>query len=180
MGDVRNVKQNYTASEWNNREIYYIDEMAKLVIPPNPTTKDVMRLSSEIDLLVDEALLEQIYIKRKHANYDTRMKNMEKEVFTTVKTNPSLAGAGVQASQKLTENEVKSLVIKFVKSQDVRGTKVSGPTVSIYDLVNVYLNRLFFIDGVVKMLIEKKSAMVSDNAMMKLEASSTNPEPAKN
>ena len=66
----------------------------------------------------------------------------------------------------LNENEVKGLVVKYLRSHPIYGMKHD-----IYTLVQSVEYRLTFIESVVKILTEKKAALISDNAMLKIESS---------
>lgn len=162
---IQNVKEAYTMSEWTAREQYYIKECAAIVLPQDPDPKSIMRLTSQIDDVLAESLMDQAYIKRRYLDYKTKMGLAEKEYFVTLKqqySNPT----GSAAPMKLTENEVKGLVVKYLRSHPIYGMKHD-----IYTLVQSVEYRLTFIESVVKILTEKKAALISDNAMLKIESS---------
>lgn len=163
---VENVKDAYTVQEWAERERYYITEIGKISIPPEPTTKDVMKLTSMIDTLLTEGLLDMAYIKRKYQNLDMQMKLAERETFAILKQKPP----GNLTNTKLTENDIKGLVVKYLKSHPA----TPGATGSIYSLVQGAEQRFVFMDALVKMLSEKKGALISDNGMLKIESTISN------
>lgn len=162
---IQNVKEAYTMSEWTLREQYYAKECAAIVIPREPDSKSIMMLTSQIDDVLSEALMDLAFIKRRYLDYKTKMGLAEKESFVTVKqTNLNTTGSG--APSKLTENEIKGLVVKYLRSHPIFGMKHD-----IYTLVQSVEYRLTFIESVVKILSEKKAGLIADLSMIKLEAS---------
>lgn len=172
MGNIANVKQVYRPQEWEEREQYYITEASKIILPVTPTSTDIMRITANIDSLLSEVLLEQAYVGRKYEDLDMKMKLAEKETFAILKQgNGTVPGSvanttTVAAASKLTENDVKGLVVKYLGSHPLPGFKVD-----IYSLIQAVQPRKGFVDAVVKILVEKKGALISDLSMIKLEAS---------
>ena len=157
---IQDVKSAYSSTDWNIREDYYKNACGGITIPPQPTTKDIMRLTAEIDAILSEALLELAYIKRNYSNYKTKMTLAEKEAFLLCKQ------TGLATNQKITEKEVTGMVVKYLKDHPLDGAKHS-----IYTLVHNVEYRLTFMESVVKILTEKKAGLISDNTMLKIEAS---------
>lgn len=174
MASIKNVKKAYSQSEWNLREDYYIDEVSKIVIPEAPSTQEIKKLNSQIDALLTEVLGDVAYVKRQYDEYDRMMKLAEKEAFNAVKSAPG-QGSGI----KLTEKDTVSLVVTYLRSNplsdpnanvDPKTGKRPPMKVDIYSAVQIYEKRLRFIEAVSEMLEGKKSALVTDNAMLKIEA----------
>jgi hypothetical protein len=163
MGNVSNVKETYTMQEWKGREQYYVQEVGKINLPVDPNTKDIMRLEAAIDSLLTEAMLDLAYIRRRYQYLDAQMKLAEKETFSILKQNPP---SGL-TNTKLTENDIKGFVVKYLKSHPI----IPNSKIDIYTMVQATEERLLFIEMVVKMLTEKKGALVTDNGMLKIEAS---------
>lgn len=159
---ISDVKECYSNQDWHNREEYYKKACGQIILNPNPTTKDVMALTAYIDNILSEALLELSYVKRSYLMYKTKMTLSEKEAFLICKQN-SLA---TEPNKKITENDVKGLVVQYLKNTPFGNTKRS-----IYDIVQLYEYRLTFIESVVKILTEKKAGIITDNAMLKIESS---------
>lgn len=162
MGDVTQVKETYTVQAWKDREQYYIEQVSKIVLPATPQTRDVMKLEAEIDSLLSEAMLDAAYIRRKFQYLETKMKLYEKEMFSMIKQSPPKG----LVTTKLTENDIKGFVVKYIKTHPLDNSKVN-----IYMMVKSVEERLIFIDAVVKMLYEKKGALIIDNGMLKIETS---------
>ena len=160
---LQDVKEAYTTLEWNAREKYYIAECAKIIVPSDPTPKLIMNITSEIDTLLSEALMDLAFVKRKFLDYKTKMNLAEKEYFVAIKQ---------QSTVKLTENEVKGSVTSYLRSHPIYNMKHD-----IYTLVQSVEYRLTFMESVVKILTEKKASLISDSAMMKIETALTNNTP---
>lgn len=158
---INDVKESYSNNDWHTREDYYKQACGQIILNPNPTTKDVMSLTAYIDNILSEALLELSYVKRNYLMYKTKMTLSEKEAFLICKQN-SLA---TEPTKKITENDVKGLVVQYLKNNHYENTNLS-----IYDIVQLYEYRLTFIESVVKILTEKKAGIITDNAMLKIES----------
>ena len=159
-----NVKEAYTNQDWANRESYYVQEVGKINLPTDPNSKDIMRIVAEIDGLLSEATLECSYLRRKFQDLETKMKLSEKETFIILKQqNNAPTGAGAPA--KLTESDVKGLVVKYLRSNPIHGMKSD-----IYTVLQSVEYRLVFIEAVVKMLTDKKMSIFADKAMIAIEA----------
>lgn len=159
MANIMNVKQAYSAAEWNTREEYYINELSTLVIPSDPSTKDVMNLNAKIDAVITEANIEFGYIDRNYQYYQTMMKNAEKECFSTVKNTQLAAGS------KVTENDIKGLTVTYLKNNPIGNM----PT-NIYDMVANMERRHRFMEAVLSTLKSKRDSIVTINTMMKIES----------
>jgi hypothetical protein len=159
------IKEAYTTQEWTQKEAYYVQAVSKIKLPADPNTKDVMRLESEIDQLLTEAMLDLAFIKRKYEALDMQMKLSEKETFSILKKNPPSALAGT----KLTENDIKGMVVSYLKGRPVQNAKLD-----IYTMLTATEQRFIFIDTVVKMLTERKSSLIIDTGMLKIESNLSN------
>lgn len=155
---IQDVKDGYTQADWNIREAYYAHALKQIDIPLEPDTKTIMRLTSLTDSLLSEALLELAYIKRKYNDYKTKMTLSEKEAFTILKRN------NIPTNAKITEKEITGMVVEFLKTKPLDNMQIS-----IYKLVQNAEYRLGFIEAVVKILTEKKSALLADISMIKVE-----------
>ena len=159
MANVMNVKQTYSVSEWAQREDYYVQELSRLTIPSDPSTKDVMSLNAKIDAMITEANLEFGYIDRNYQYYVTLMKNAEKECFSTVKSSQLAAG------NKVTENDIKGLTVSYLKNNPI-----GNMPANIYDMVNGMEKRHRFMEAVLSTLKSKRDSIVTINTMMKIES----------
>jgi len=161
MGTMHNVKAAYTATEWAARESYYVDAANKIDIPSDPMPRDVKHIISQLDTLISEALLDYSYVRRAFSKAENVMKLATTETFSIVKANNS-------ASNKLTADDVKSLVVSYLRKNPLPGYKIC-----IYDLVANYEDRQIFMQEMVRMLQGKKEALITDTAMIKIESNLT-------
>lgn len=157
---AKTALKEYTTKEWTERENYYIEKLSQLTIPGNPTTKDILTLTSELDSVYTEASFDCANIKRKEALTSIDLKNFESTLFIDIKLDQLKAG------NKVTETDVKGLV----KKQMTDPTNIlPGYTTDIYTIYKAILTRLEFIERVIKIISEKKAAIISATAMLKLE-----------
>lgn len=155
------MKVDYTAAEWAKREEYYITRLNELIIPEEPTTKEILNLTSKLDKLYTEASFEYAVLKRKESRCTMDLKNAEAELFTDLKKKELLAGA-----VKLTENDVKGIVKTFLKNNPLQNYNKD-----IYTILKAVMDRLIFAEQVLKTITEKKASIISATSMLKIENS---------
>lgn len=156
------IKKEYTLKEWDEREAYYQQAIMGIVLPPLPDTKEVMSITSQLDLIYTEASFEYAQIKRKESIILMDLKNAETELFSTIKQQQLTAGA------KITEADVKGLVKTYIANNSMQGYNTD-----LYTLAKFYMNRSTFMEQVIKMISEKKQSIISVTAMLKIENSLT-------
>lgn len=154
------IKKEYTTAEWTLREEHYMNELTSLVIPELPTAKEVLALTSKLDKLYTEASFEFAIIKRKESRLALEIKNAEAEMFNIIKQQQLTAGA------KITEADVKGLVKTYLANTPIHSYKSD-----MYTLIKAVMDRLVFIEVVVKTISEKKASIISATAMLKIENS---------
>lgn len=154
------IKKEYTTKEWTDREEYYINELTSLVIPELPTAKEVLSLTSKLDKFYTEASFEFAIIKRKESRLALELKNAEAEMFNIIKQQQLTAGA------KVTEADVKGLVKTYIANNPLHSYKSD-----MYTLIKAVMDRLVFIEAVIKTISEKKASIISATAMLKIENS---------
>lgn len=154
------IKKEYTTKEWTDREEYYINELTSLVIPELPTAKEVLSLTSKLDKFYTEASFEFAIIKRKESRLSLELKNAEAEMFNIIKQQQLTAGA------KVTEADVKGLVKTYIANNPLHSYKSD-----MYTLIKAVMDRLVFIEAVIKTISEKKASIISATAMLKIENS---------
>ncbi|AIY85315.1 hypothetical protein U729_3180 (plasmid) [Clostridium baratii str. Sullivan] len=159
------VNSNYSNEEWEEKEEYYIKECSKILIPPQPDERTIMRLTSEIDTILGEAIIEQAYLKKDLNILKNKLMLSEKELHINIKEkNFKEKALGPIPMAKVTTDDIKCHVTNYL-----RYTPYEDQDYDIYTLVLLAENRCTFIDAVVKLLSEKKTALIADNAMLKLE-----------
>lgn len=154
------IKTDYTSKEWKEREEFYVDELIKLSIPEEPTTKNILNLTSKLDKLYTEAAFELAQLRRKEARLNLDLKNAEAELFNILKKQELTAG------NKVTENEVKGIVKGYLMSNYIQGYNND-----IYTLIKAVMDRLIFAEQVVKTITEKKASIIAATSMLKIENS---------
>lgn len=154
------IKKEYTGQEWQERENYYMDTLAKLTIPEEPTVKEVLNLTSKLDKLYTEASFEYALLKRKESRLTLDIKNAEAEMFNVIKQQQLTSGL------KVTETDVKGLVKTYLSTNNIQGYQTD-----VYTLIKAVMDRLVFAEQVVKTIAEKKAAIISATAMLKIENS---------
>lgn len=154
------LQKDYTLTEWDLREDYYTQSLLTLNIPSQPDSKQVMDITSKLDALYTEASFDFAHIKRKQELVENDLKNSEAELFSTIKQQQLTANA------KITENDVKGLVKTYIATNQIKGY-----TADLYTLSKYYIRRSIFIERVIKIISEKKQALIVITAMLKLENS---------
>lgn len=170
---LADVKQNYNSIEWKAREQYYITKTNDIVLVPSPSTRDIMRLTAQIDEILSEALLDYAYTKRMAADYHNKLSLSEKEAGYILKKQSLIPDASGKVN-KLTTDDIKNMTVTYLKTHPIKNSDGSQSKFNIYDVCSTVDYRNTFMESVVKILSEKKSALISDNAMLKIEAGITN------
>lgn len=154
------IKTDYSAKEWKDREQFYIEELSNLTIPEEPTTKEILNLTSKLDKLYTVAAFELANLRRKDARLNLDLKNAEAELFNILKKQELSAG------NKVTENEVKGIVKNYLMNNYIQGYNND-----IYTLIKAVMDRLIFAEQVVKTITEKKASIIAATSMLKIENS---------
>ena len=150
------MKSQYKASEWAQREEEYIKCIQGLEIPFEPDEKDICMINAAIDQIYSIAKIEQAVYSRLYEKMYQRRKNSEAEVYLIVKRN-------IPAGQKTTEAEMKAAGIEYLNTH-----KVDNTNFTIYQMVDMALDRKTFMDGVVDILKTKSDKMITASGALKL------------
>ena len=153
------LKETYSSTECSQCEEYYFSQTQGMTIPLDPNPKSIIALESVIDSVLSEALIEKAYLKRRYDKAEQDMKLAEKELHFQIKTDPANSGL------KLTADDVKSLT-----TIQLRGNPLPGYPSCIYNIVRSIAYRLSFVEEVVRILQEKKQALIIISSMMKIES----------
>jgi hypothetical protein len=94
--------------------------------------------------------------------YSMQLKIEEKESFVKLKLAPPAA----YANMKLTVDEMKGVVASVIKSNPWNNTSYS-----LYQLVEMSSNRNIFMEGIIKLLQDKKDLLITHSGMLKIESS---------
>lgn len=164
--DGSGLMKYYDYSQWNAREDWYTASIQNITIPNFPDTKDIQRITSQIDFVLSQALIDCSNIQNQRDKWKLNKDLMEKEAYSIQKQIAIAPPAnGVAAPQKVTEKEILSLVTIYLKNTIVE------MNCNIYTLYQEFEKRYTFIHSVVTVLKEKKQALVADIASIKLEMS---------
>jgi hypothetical protein len=143
-----------TDTQWEKVEEYYINAVKSIALPEDPTSKDIMRLNAEIDMLYTEARFDQGFLAAKLDQVKRQLSDARKTVYEEIKN--------------LARND---------KERDALGTQwlEENPHpeygVSIMVVYDAITRRKEFMDAVVSILKSKADKLIVDSAAMKLEAS---------
>lgn len=157
------LKKMYTAEEWEQKVEYYSQASRALRLGDNPNTKEIMFFEARVDALLTESMLDRSYVKSNFDQIDNQVKLREKELSFQIRINPEIVTD--QPLTKPTEKMIDGLVVKYLRSSAYPPFKVD-----IYTLKNALNERLNFIDEVVRILHDKKSALEIMARMLKIEA----------
>lgn len=150
------MKSKYTKKEWSDREAEYVAVIQSLEIPYEPNDKDITMVNAAIDQVYSIAKVEQAIYARMYDKMYQKRKNSEAEVYLIVKRN-------VVAGQKTTESEMKALGVEYLNT-----TKVDNGNYTIYELVDLALDRKTFMDSVVDILKSKSDKMITASGALKI------------
>ena len=156
------LKNEYTHEEWKQKEQYYIDALMNMVIPKQPTSKEIMEYTTQLDQLYTEAGFDYANVSRALEIVNIDLKNAEAELFASIKKQQLSAGV------KITENDVKGLVKTHIGTH-----KLKGYQSDLYSVIKYYIDKNTFMQQVVKTISEKKNSLITDTAMLKIENSLT-------
>lgn len=155
------VYRSYTAKQWTLKEDWYIAQVQNISIPIAPNPADIASVANQIEAALSTARLDMGFIKQNCDKYNMMMKLYEKELYTTLKNDPTINVTG-----KLTVAEIESHVVKTINK-----VPWDGGTMNLYELVQLTSGRSTFMDGVVKALCDKKDLLITHSSVIKAEMS---------
>lgn len=157
------IKKNYTTEEWNKKSDSYTQAVQMLKLPEIPGTKEIMTLESRIDQVLAEAMLDRAYIKTSFDKIDNELKLREKELSFQIRMNPEMVTD--EPLTKPTEKMIDGLVVRYLTTTEYENTKMT-----IYQMKRLYAERFNFIEEVVRILHDKKTAIEIMARMLKIES----------
>lgn len=143
-----------TDEEWRQIEDYYIQAVQRIVVPENPTSKEIMSLNAELDRLYTEARFDQGFLTAKVDQIKRELSDARKTVYEYIK------------DQAKNDKERDALGTKRLENLLYRDTGKN-----IFEVHDIYVARKEFLDAVVSILRAKADRLVLDIASMKVEAS---------
>ena len=160
------IHRGYTTAQWQAKEDWYVNQCNNISIPDSPLPIDVQRCAGAIDRLLSTARLDYGFIHQQFDTYSMQLKIEEKRLFIDLKLNPP---AQYATGVKFTVDEMKGIVASTINTQPWGKTQHT-----LYKLVEIYNARNIFMEGVIKLLQDKKDLLITHNAMLKIESSVTN------
>lgn len=157
------IKKNYTAQEWEHKSETYTQAIQMLNLPEVPGTKDIMLLESRIDQVLAEAMLDRAYIKSFFDRIDNELKLREKELSFQIRMTPEMVTN--EPLTKPTEKMIDGLVVRYLSSHEYENYQLT-----IYQAKRLYAERFNFIEEVVRVLHDKKTALEIMARMLKIES----------
>lgn len=157
------VRRAYNNVQWQLKEDWYVQECNGIIIPDSPLPAEVQRCAALIDRLLSIARLDYSFIRQQFDTYSMQLKIEEKRLFIDLKITPPTQYA---ANTKFTVDEMKGVVASVINTQQWGNTNHT-----LYKLVEIYNARNIFMEGVIKLLQDKKDLLITHNAMLKIESS---------
>jgi hypothetical protein len=155
-------QRTYSVQEWKLKEDWYVAETGKLQFTVSPTPAEIQQIALSIDNLLSVARIDYAYINQTYDKYNMQRKIEETRQFVALKQQPPQQFANM----KLTVDEMKGVVATVIKQ-----TPWDGTSLSLYDLVQLFSSRYIFMEGVIKLLQDKKDLLITHNGILKIESS---------
>ena len=170
MSDINNIQvfnpaipnRTYSANQWITKEDWYASECASIVISDTPSPAEIQQIASKIDALLTLARIDYAYVNQTYDKYNMQLKIEEKRLFVELKINPPTKFNGL----KLTVEEMKGVVTNVIQTQHWETTQYS-----LYQLVEMASKRNIFMEGIIKILQDKKDLLITHSGMLKIENS---------
>ena len=152
----------YTPAQWVMKEDWYANQCNNIRISDAPTTAEVQNAAVQIDALLSVARIDYAYVSQMYYKYSMQLKIEEKRLFVDLKLKPPTQ----YSSMKLTVDEMKGVVASVINTQPWNGS-----THNLYDLVMMSSARHIFMEGIIKVLQDKKDLLITHSGILKIENS---------
>ena len=162
-------QSSYSTSEWKIKEDWYVQETGKLQFSVSPTPAEVQQFAIAIDKLLTVARIDYAFVNQMYDKYNMQKKIEETRQFVLLKQQPPTQFTNM----KLTVDEMKGVVATVIQQ-----TPWGGTSLSLYDLVQLFSSRYIFMDGVIKLLQDKKDLLITHNGILKIESSLSSMQPS--
>lgn len=160
--DPSQIRRAYTVNQWQAKEDWYTQECLAIQLNESPTPAEIQSTAVRIDTLLSMARIDYAYVAQMYDKYSMQLKIEEKESFVNLKLAPPAA----YANMKLTVDEMKGVVASVIKNNPWNNTSYS-----LYQLVEMSSNRNIFMEGIIKLLQDKKDLLITHSGMLKIESS---------
>lgn len=155
-------RRNYTTSEWLAKEDFYVQQISRIQMITSPGPAEVQQAALDIDNLLSIARIDYAFVEQAYDKYSMQLKVEEKRLFVDLKMKPPAQ----YNTLKLTVDEMKGVVASVINNQAWAGTKYS-----LYELVEMSSARNIFMEGVIKILQDKKDLLITHSGILKIENS---------
>ena len=160
--DPSQLRRTYTDSQWMLKEDWYVNECNSIQLSDCPTPADIQQTAIKIDALLSVARIDYAYVSQMYDRYSMQLKIEEKRLFVDLKITPPAQ----YSTLKLTVDEMKGVVASVIQNN-----KWANTPYSLYQLVEKSSNRNIFMEGVIKILQDKKDLLITHSGMLKIENS---------
>ncbi len=157
-------QRTYTNSQWTLKEDWYVKECNAIQLSDSPSTAEIQQAALKIDALLTVARMDYAFVNQMYDRYSMQLKIEEKRNFVDLKMTPP----SQYNTLKLTVDEMKGVVASVIQQTPWAGTKYS-----LYELVEMSSGRNIFMEGVIKILQDKKDLLITHSGMLKIESSIT-------
>lgn len=160
--DPSQLRRTYTNSQWTAKENWYANECNSIKLNESPLPAEIQQAAVKIDTLLSMARIDYAYVNQMYDRYSMQLKIEEKRLFVDLKIKPPTQ----YNTLKLTVDEMKGVVASVIQNTPWAGTKYS-----LYELVEMSSGRNIFMEGVIKILQDKKDLLITHSGMLKIENS---------
>ena len=160
--DPSQLRRTYTNSQWQMKEDWYAQECNAIRLTESPTPAEIQQAAVRIDTLLSMARIDYAYVSQMYDRYSMQLKIEEKRSFVDLKITPP----SQYNTLKLTVDEMKGVVAAIIQKTPWAGTKYS-----LYELVEMSSGRNIFMEGVIRLLQDKKDLLITHSGMLKIESS---------
>lgn len=160
--DPSKLSRTYTNSQWIAKEDWYANRCNAITLNESPSPAEVQQAALQIDSLLSMARIDYAYVHQMYDRYNMQLKIEEKRLFIDLKITPPAQ----YSATKLTVDDMKGVVVSVIKNTPWANTKYS-----LYELVEMSNSRNIFMEGIIKILQDKKDLLITHSGMLKLENS---------
>lgn len=147
------VRKPMKKEDWELVEDYYVEEVNQIHLPEDIDPSDLIDLNQRLSKLYTKARFDYMYIKRQYEKIKRQLKRAEKQAYMAVK------------ALGKNEKEREGLINKYLEDN-----KMFGYPVTMFDALDIYEERAFFMEAVLDDIKDKSGRLISDNGALKLDA----------
>jgi hypothetical protein len=153
----------YKDKEWINRQSLFLNCLDDASISFEPLPVDIKFMVHKLDIIYTQASKDQINITNKLDKYKSILELKKKSYALSARK------GDLKGFDKATSDEsAKNSAIVAISNESI--IKKGQTSYTLYDLIRKYEERLMVATTVIFNVKNKKELLVTDNAMLKLEA----------